>query len=218
MKKKLFIFPFLLVFLLLVASCGKKKSDLQVVVESISSSEQLLTQYQEQDIIKDGDFVLYTKNITFEVERKEEVKTRFDQTEETLNTNTTDPSSSMVTTKTSYTTIGTKKYQIVNGSEQETGFVVPTYFLTFKLSSDYLEEGYKLEKNKKKYALTAKIKEDKIKEFFLDKNLSDINELSITINIENSKLANFEANYINKAGFLVSIAITYSYDAVSISR
>ncbi len=218
MRKKLVLIAFLFLLTILTGCKSKKVPDIEKIIQNISSSEQVLTGYTEKDTIKDGDVIIYSKDITFQLERGEEIKTKFNQKENSLNLESSSPSLEMLTKETSYVTIGDKKYEFVNGAEQETSYIIPKYFLTFTLEEGFLEDSYEITKDDSIWKLNAKVKEDSISAFFLNKNVTGIKDLSLELELKDEKISKMAANYTSHAGFPVSMVIEYTYESVAITR
>lgn len=205
---------FLMIFTLSACtSCENSKlTDFERLVNYIYKSEEVIIGYNEVDKIIDGDYESYIKNITFRVQRGDDVKTQVNILKKTL---------SMSGDKTyeeeeeSYSTVNNVKYTTINGVTYENEYQIPTYFLTFVLSEDYLEEGYILTKNEKDYFLEAKVIDNKISSLFLNKSLVAISNLNIKIEIENEQLKSFNATYLTKNGYEANINIEYLYQVVN---
>lgn len=217
MKKNLWIIGLLGLFMVLTG-CKGKKSDIEQIIQNISASESALTGYTEQDTIQDGDWLVYSKNISFWLDRTEGVKTKFTQTEQIFSSDSDSPSTEMKTEETSYVTIDDKKYETINGTEQESAYTVPKYFLTFRLEEDYLEDAYTVNKENNIWRLTASVKEESIGGFFLNKNVSGITGLSVVLEFTGERLTVFEAKYTSYSGLPVLMKIVYSYESVEITR
>lgn len=210
--KKIFNIVIALMILISLSSCSSsKQTDFQKFVSCIYSSEEVITGYTEDKFIYDGDMLVYSNEATLTIERLEEqINTSYQQVEKELSSK----GEGLVETTSSYTTQGTTKYQTINGKEYQTEYVVPTYFLIFVMSEDFLNEGYTLEVNGKNYNLTASVKNDKISSMFLNKSISTISEITISISIVDSKLQSFEAKYKSNTNLDVTIKTAYSYEAV----
>ncbi len=216
MMKKRYLFVLLMTFLFVLAGCKKKpkQTELEKFINNIDASEEVLTGYEEKDKILDGEIEIYTKELSFKVERGEEVKTEVHQSEQRLNSNI-QSTDLLVTTEYSYITIGNKKYELTNGGK-EVAYTIPTYYLTFMLSEEDLDDGYTLVSEGDTNILTSKIKEDRIKEFFLNKSNLSVQDLHIVIEVKNDKLVKMQANYTTANGFQAYIEFTYSYENVEI--
>ena len=103
------------------------------------------------------------------------------------------------------------KFTIVNGTTFQNEFTMPTYYLTFVLSEDFLEEGYTFTKEDNNYTLNAKVLDDKVSSLFLNKSLANVKNLSIEIIVNNGKLTVFNATYTSSNGFDCSISTSYVY-------
>ena len=209
MKKIIYLLT-ALVIMLSLSSCSKKdkRTDFEKFVSSIYESEETLLSYEDTQTIKDNNNLVYSNTTKLTIKRLEEqINTTYVQEIKQLSSK----GEGLVTTTSSYTTKGDKKYQTINGKDYETDYVVPTYFLTFVMSEEFLEEGYTLTVDGKNYELSAKVKDEQISSMFLNKSLTTINDLSIKISIVNSKLKSFSAEYTNDSGFDVAINTTYKY-------
>jgi hypothetical protein len=209
MKKKiLFIITILLTSLSLL-SCGKdNKSDFQKLVKSIYDSEEIIAGYTENSIIKDKDLEVYNKTTEFKIARGKQIKSEVKIVEKKLST-----SGDKVydETTSSYTTIDNMKFTIVNGTTFQNEFTMPTYYLTFVLSEDFLEKDYSLIKEENNYTLNAKVLDNKISSLFLNKSLANVKNLSIEIIVDNGNLQTFNASYTTSNGFDCSINTSYVY-------
>lgn len=209
MKKFIYVLTALMIMISL-SSCSKKdnRTDFEKFVSSIYESEETLLSYEDTQTIKDNNNLVYSNTTKLTIKRLEEqINTTCVQEIKQLSSK----GEGLVTTTSSYTTKGDKKYQTINGKDYETDYVVPTYFLTFVMSEEFLEEGYTLTVDGKNYELSAQVKDEQISSLFLNKSLTTINDLSIKISIVNSKLKSFSAEYTNEAGFDVAINTTYKY-------
>lgn len=208
MKKLLIIIP-LIMFTLCLTSCGKKKqSNFSKLVNSIYASEQAIAGYNEQTRMLDDDFEVYNKDMDFIIQRGEKVKSEVNITERKLST-------SGVTTydeiKTSYKTVDDVKYVSVGDTIFENPYEMPTYYLTFVLSEDFLDNDYTLAVDKNDYHLKGKVLDTKASSLFLNKSIGNITNLTIEIIVKNDKLEAFKASYTSQNGFTVLIEINYFY-------
>ena len=73
---------------------------------------------------------------------------------------------------TKYHTVDNVKYTTINGATYENEYTVPTYYLTFVLSKDFLKEGYDLSINEENYTLKAEVLDNKISSLFLNKRFN----------------------------------------------
>ncbi len=209
----------LFVMVLTLSACSScensKMTNFEKLVNNIYKSEEVIAGYNETDKIIDGDLETYIKNISFKVQRGESVKTQVKISEKTLSMS---GDAVYDEDEESYNTINNVKYTTINGITYENEYQVPTYFLTFVLSEDFLEENYELTKDGKNYSLKAKVLDSKISSLFLNKSLGAISNLNIEILIENDKLQSFKATYKTKNGFDASINIAYLYQNVNSSN
>ncbi|MGM9969601.1 MAG: hypothetical protein ACI35S_04295 [Anaeroplasma sp.] len=209
-KRLLYIFPVIL--LLVLASCSKnKKSTFNKFAEAVYQSEQVLTSYKELDELYFDNNLVYSYATDLKITRGEVISTSVTQTEKKLpNTGELD----LITTTTSYRTVGDKKYVLVNGTEVESSYTIPTYFLTFVVSEDYFEDGFSLENPNKtnNYSLKGNVKNEYVGSLFLNKSLPNITNLRIEIEVIESKLTKFIATYKSANSFDGVISITYSYN------
>jgi len=208
-NKRIFLVLPLLLLSLCFLSCKKDElSDFQKLVESIYNSEEIIAGYNETNIMKDNDLEVYNKTTDFRIQRGEKIKSDVTIVEKKL-------SSSGITmydeTTTSYTTIDNIKYTVVNGVTYENEYEMPTYYLTFVLSEEFLANGYQLSRNEDDLVLKANVLDNKISSLFLNKSVGNVSNLSIEIVINDSKLQTFKANYTSSNGFNVSIDTTYLY-------
>lgn len=209
MKKKiLFIIPLLLLSFILLSCGNDNKTEFQKLVQSIYDSEAIIAGFNETSIMKDNGFEVYNKSTEFKIARGKQIKSEVKVVEKKLST-----SGDKVydETTTSYTTIDSKKFTLVNGVTYENDYTMPTYYLTFVLSQDFLEEGYTLTKEDNDYKLTAKVLDNKISSLFLNKSLSNVTNLSIEVIVDDGKLQSFKASYKSSNGFDVEIYTTYFY-------
>ena len=209
MKKKiLFIITILLASFCLL-SCGKdNKSDFQKLVQSIYNSEEIMAGYTENSIIKDNDLEVYNKTTEFKIARGKQIKSEVNIVEKKLSTS---GDKMYDETTSNYTTIDNMKYTVINGTTFKNEFTMPTYYLTFVLSEDFLEEGYTLTKEENNYTLNAKVLDNKISSLFLNKSLANVKNLTIEIIVLNGNLKTFTASYTSANGFNCSINTSYVY-------
>lgn len=205
-----------LIMTLSLSACNKDKAtDFEKLVKSIYSSEEIITGYSEISSIIDCELEIYYKNSNLKIDRGEDLKTEVEITEKKLSVSgdkTYEESSE------SYKTINNVKYTTIDGTTYENEYQVPTYFLTFVLSEEFLEQDYELIKDKNDFNLKAKVIDNKISSLFLNKSLGAISNLSIEIIVKNNKLQTFNATYITKNGFNASIKTTYSYEQKTVSK
>lgn len=209
MKKKILLFITVLALSLCLFSCNNDNlTDFQKLVKSIYDSESVLAGYKEKNTIKDGEFEIYSKETNFKLERSEKVKSEVEIVEKKLSTSGTTLYDETVT---AYKTVDEVKYTTINGVQYENEYVMPTYYLTFVLSEEFMESDYSLSVSNSNYILTGKVADDKVSSLFLNKSLGNITDLEIEIIIQNSKLQSFNAKYTSDSGFDVEISTTYLY-------
>ena len=210
MKKKLILLPLLIMLVVLAACSSKTKlTDFEQFVEYILQSEQKLNGYNETYQLSDASGVVYSKITDFELERGSVVSSSV-TTQELKKTNAGELSS----TTTAYTTVGNVKYIKVSGTLYEVAYTLPTYYLTFVMNEDYLNEGYSLSIENNTYTLEASIKDDMISSFFLEKSVSGIKNLNIEVIVADGKLASYNAKFVlegDKYDFNVDLTTSYSY-------
>lgn len=207
--KRFILVVFTAVLIFVISSCGKNKlTPFEKFVNDIYASESILAGYNEVQTIKDKDLEVYNKNTNMLLIRGEKVRSEVSILEKKLST-----SGSVLydETLTEYKTVDDVKYTTVNGTTYENPYTVPTYYLTFVLSEDFLENGYTLNVEDKKYTLTADVLDEQISSLFLNKSLGNIKDMNIEIIVEDGKLKSFSANYVNPTGFISSIKTTYLY-------
>jgi len=210
--KKILIFITVLVTSLYLASCrGNNQMDFKGFVKAIYNSEQIMAGYNESNIILDGDFEVYNKLTNFKISRGENVKSEVKIVEKKLSTS---GSQTYDETVTNYTTFNDKKYTVINGTTYENEYVMPTYYLTFVLSEEFLEEGYTFEGIDDTYTLSAKVLDNKVSSLFLNKSLKSVTDLEIEIIVSNGNLKSFKAFYTSTTGFNVKIETEYLYASV----
>lgn len=213
MKKnilKISLTVIIIILSLTLSACNNNKStNFEKLVKNIYSSEEVLTGYNEISSIKDKELEVYYKNTKFKIDRSEDIKTEVRISEKTLSVS---GDKTYEENSESYRTVNNVKYTVVNGVTYENEYQIPSYFLTFVLSEDFLEENYELTKKGKNFTLNAKVLDNKISSLFLNKSLGAISNLSIEIVIENNKLQSFNATYLTKNGFDASISTTYLYN------
>ena len=152
MRKFMMIISVIVLSIFLL-SCGDGRlTDFEKVVKSIYDSELEIAGYNEVDIIKDGNLEVYKKEMNFLIQRGKTVRTEVDIVENKLSTS---GNSLYDETKISYFTVDNAKYVELNGSTYENEYTMPTYYLTFVLSEDFLEKGYNLEVNDNNYKLSG---------------------------------------------------------------
>lgn len=183
------------------------RDDFEKLVSYIYESEESLAGYQEVNTMNDGEREVYKKETKFTIERATKVKSEVQIKEKKLSTSGT---ATYDESYTSYKTIDDKLITEVNGNVFETSYQMPTYYLTFVLSKDFLESDYTLTADDNVIKLNAKVIDNKVSSFFLNKGI-DITGLSIEIIVEDEKLKTFNASYISTHGFEVSICTTYFY-------
>ena len=206
--KKLMMFITVLLLSVFLLSCGSSRTDFQKFVEAIYDSETIISGYDEVDTIKDDELVVYKKEMNFLIQRGKNVRTEVDITETKLSTS---GSSLYDETKSSYFTVDNTKFVKLNGSVYENDYTMPTYYLTFVMSEEFLEDGYTLEVNENSYKLSAKVLDNKISSLFLNKSLGNVKDLYIEVTIENGRLELFNAKYVTTNGFNSKISIDYFY-------
>lgn len=208
MKKIIFI-VFIAVFSFCLFSCGKNKlSDFDKLVNAIYESETILAGYNESSTIKDGDLDVYYKDTSFVIQRGQKVKSEVEIVEKTLSTSGT---SMYDETVSKYRTIDNVKYVEINGKTYENEYKMPTYYLTFVLSKEFLKEGYSLTVNENDYTLKASVLDNKISSLFLNKSMGKVSNLSIEIIVKDNRLRNFKATYSSTTGNVTSIDTNYLY-------
>lgn len=211
MRKFMMIISVIVLSIFLL-SCGDGRlTDFEKVVKSIYDSELEIAGYNEVDIIKDGNLEVYKKEMNFLIQRGKTVRTEVDIVENKLSTS---GNSLYDETKISYFTVDNAKYVELNGSTYENEYTMPTYYLTFVLSEDFLEKGYNLEVNDNNYKLSGKVLDNKISSLFLNKSVGSVSNLFIEINIEEGRLKSFKGAYETTNGFNSEINIDYFYGAV----
>ncbi len=207
--KLLLVIPVLVLSLCLLA-CDKdpKLTDFQKFVSTIYDSEATITGYNEEACIIDGEMVVFSRITNFKLERKESVKSEVTIVDKTLSTTGNEQYVEKVD---SFTTVDNIKYTVVNGKTFENEYVMPTYYLTFMISEDYLEEGYELNINGSDYTLKAKVIDNKISSVFLNKSLGNIKGMDVEIVIKDGKLQTFNATYTTENNLKGSIKTSYLY-------
>ena len=216
MKKKLITLVLVAVCALVISSCNKNKlSDFDNFVNNIYNSELKLASYSEVSSIKDKDIEVYNKNTLFKLTRGTKTVTEVKTVEKKLSVSGT---TMYDETTENYKTIDNVKYTIVNGNTFENAYTMPTYYLTFVLSKDFLQEGYSLVKDGTKYTLTAKVLDNKISSLFLNKSLGTINNMQIEIVVENDLLQSFTASFVTPNGFNATISTSYAYASTGSAR
>ena len=216
MKKKLITLVLVAVCALVISSCNKNKlSDFDNFVNNIYNSELKLASYSEVSSIKDKDIEVYNKNTLFKLTRGTKTVTEVKTVEKKLSVSGT---TMYDETTENYKTIDNVKYTIVNGNTFENAYTMPTYYLTFVLSKDFLQEGYSLVKDGTKYTLTAKVLDNKISSLFLNKSLGTTNNMQIEIVVENDLLQSFTASFVTPNGFNATISTSYAYASTGSAR
>lgn len=232
MKKKFYIIPAFLAALSL-ASCGGNSNvtttpsaseapsvepstapsvdnsveydaDLQKVISAIYNSEEVLTGFNEQYYIYDNETIVHSYNRVLTLERGATINTNVVETIGKLSLS----GNGLEETTVSYYTIGETKY---NENGTTTSYNVPTYFLTFVLAEEFLAEDYSLEINNENYTLSANVKNSYVSSLFINKSITGLASLEISISIVNSRLTSFEANYTFDNGLTAKTTINYNY-------
>ena len=211
MKKILLFIPIIAMALYLGSCNNDSHMEFEDFVKAIYDSEQTMAGYNETNLILDGDFEVYNKTTNFKIERGENIKSEVKIVEKKLSTS---GSQTYDETVTNYTTFNDKKYTVINGTTYENEYVMPTYYLTFVLSKDFLEEDYSFVKEKDTYTLTADVLDNKVSSLFLNKSLKGVQNLSIEIVVNKGDLKSFKANYTSTTGFNVKIETEYLYASV----
>ena len=215
MKKILILIP-ILGMLLYLGSCGKNdKMEFEDFVKAIYDSEQVIAGYNETNTILDGDFEVYNKTTNFKIERGENVKSEVKIIEKKLSSSGKDTYDE---TETNYTTFNNTKYTVINGTKYENEYEMPTYYLTFVLSKEFLKDDYKFVQEEDTYTLTADVLDNKVSSLFLNKSLKSVKDLSIEIVVSEGNLRSFKANYKSTTGFDVKIDTEYLYANVGEAR
>ena len=215
MKKILLLIP-ILGMLLYLGSCGKNdKMEFEDFVKAIYDSEQVIAGYNETNTILDGDFEVYNKTTNFKIERGENVKSEVKIIEKKLSSSGKDTYDE---TETNYTTFNNTKYTVINGTKYENEYEMPTYYLTFVLSKEFLKDDYKFVQEEDTYTLTADVLDNKVSSLFLNKSLKSVKDLSIEIVVSEGNLRSFKANYKSTTGFDVKIDTEYLYANVGEAR
>ena len=214
MKKNILIVFILLAITLCFISCKKDKPveektpTFDKLVSAIYNSETILIGYKENISMKDSDMEIYIKETNLSLERKDQTKSEVTVSEKKLSTSGDRVYDETVS---SYKTINDKKYVVIDGTEYETPFVIPTYYLTFVLSKDFLAEGYVLTEEGSNYTLKADVLSNKASSLFLNKSVGNITNVKIEIVVNNDKLISFKASYTSTNNFYVEINTTYNY-------
>ena len=165
--KKILIFIPILVMILYLGSCRKNDQiSFEDFVQSIYDSEQVFAGYNETNKIYDGDFEIYNKTTNFKIERGENIKSEVKMVEKKLSTSGKETYDETVT---SYKTVNDVKYTVINGTTYENEYVMPTYYLTFVLSKDFLQDGYTFVTEEGTTTLNAKVLDNKVSSLFLKK-------------------------------------------------
>ncbi len=216
MKKRLLLIVFTACLILVISSCGKKKlTGFDKLVNDIYASESILAGYSETQIIKDENMEIYHKDTDFKLIRNDKVISEVNILEKKLSTSGTSMYDEVLT---KYRTIDNIKYTTVDGATYENSYTVPTYYLTFVLSKDFLKEGYDLNITDETYTLKAEVLDNKISSLFLNKSLGNIYGMSIEIVVDGGKLRSFNANYKSTTGFDSVISTTYEYAEIGTGK
>ena len=209
MKNKILLIISLFILAICITSCKKDKlTNFDKLVQAIYSSEEKLSAYKENTLITDNGLEVYSKKTDCLIQRGSTVKTEVSSNEKVLSTSgdrVYDENS------TSYRTVGNVMYEEINGTYFETGYTVPTYYLTFVLSEEFLIEGYTLTADGNDFELIANVYDDKISSLFLNKSLGAVSNLSIHLVVKNNELLEFDAKYKTENGLDASIETEYSY-------
>ncbi len=216
MKKKLILLVLFAVCALVISSCNKNKlTNFEKFVNNIYNSELKLASYSEVSSINDNGTEVYNKSTLFKLTRGTKTVTEVKTVEKKLSVSGT---TMYDETTESYKTIDNIKYTIVNGTTFENAYTMPTYYLTFVLSEDFLQEGYTLTNDGSKVSLTAKVLDNKISSLFLNKSLGNINNMQIEIVVENDLLQSFKASFVTPNGFNATISTSYAYASTGSAR
>ena len=216
MKEKIILIVLFAVIALFISSCNKQKlTDFEYFVNSIYSSEEKLASYNEVSTIKDGDLEVYRKNTFFKIMRGAKTVSEVKTVEKKLSVSGNTMYDEQVET---YKTVDNIKYTIVNGTTYENAYTMPTYYLTFVLSEDFLKEGYQLQIDGTKYTLVAEVLDNKISSLFLNKSLGNVYSMKIEIVIDNGLLQSFKATFKSPTGFDTSITTSYAYATTGSAR
>lgn len=216
MKNKLILLVLVAVCALVISSCNKNKlTDFEKFVNNIYNSELKLASYSEVSSINDNGTEVYNKSTLFKLTRGTKTVTEVKTVEKKLSVSGT---TMYDETTESYKTIDNIKYTIVNGTTFENAYTMPTYYLTFVLSEDFLQEGYTLTNDGSKVSLTAKVLDNKVSSLFLNKSLGNINNMQIEIVVENDLLQSFKASFVTPNGFNATISTSYAYASTGSAR
>ena len=216
MKNKLILLVLVAVCALVISSCNKNKlTDFEKFVNNIYNSELKLASYSEVSSINDNGTEVYNKSTLFKLTRGTKTVTEVKTVEKKLSVSGT---TMYDETTESYKTIDNIKYTIVNGTTFENAYTMPTYYLTFVLSKDFLQEGYTLTNDGSKVSLTAKVLDNKVSSLFLNKSLGNINNMQIEIVVENDLLQSFKASFVTPNGFNATISTSYAYASTGSAR
>lgn len=216
MKNKLILLVLVAVCALVISSCNKNKlTDFEKFVNNIYNSELKLASYSEVSSINDNGTEVYNKSTLFKLTRGTKTVTEVKTVEKKLSVSGT---TMYDETTESYKTIDNIKYTIVNGTTFENAYTMPTYYLTFVLSEDFLQEGYTLTNDGSKFSLTAKVLDNKVSSLFLNKSLGNINNMQIEIVVENDLLQSFKASFVTPNGFNATISTSYAYASTGSAR
>ena len=214
MKNKLLIIIPILILSLCLLSCKKnEEKDYKIndFVNYVYQSEEKLAGYYETNSIKDNGIEVYYKSTDLTVRRKDMVRTDVSTYEKILSLT---GGSLYDETYTSYKTIDNVMYTEVNGKVYESNYEVPTYFLTFVLSEEFLEEGYTITKEDDAFILSGNVLESKVSSLFINKSVNTVKGLSIKIVIKDDLLQSFNCTYVSTKGFDVEMNTKYYYGSV----
>ncbi len=203
------------IVIIIVNNNKNKLTDFEQLVQNIYESEAKLAKYNETNTIFDGDLQIYNKNTDFIIQRGEKVKSEVTIVEKKLSTSGNQMYDETITT---YKTVDDVKYVDIDGKVYQNTYTVPTYYLTFVLSEEFLKEGYTLEVDEDDYKLTANVLDNKVSSLFLNKSVNSITNLSIEIVVTDNLLQSFKASYTSTTGFKVEIDTTYGYGSVGTGK
>ncbi len=191
------------------SALGKKDlTDMQEFINNIYSSEETLAGYHEVSKMFDDDFLVYNKETNCKVQRGKSTSSQVEILEKKLSTK-----GDVVydETSTKYETINETKYVNVDGVIYQNTYQIPTYYLTFVMSEEFLEEGYTFERNNDDFTLKAKVLDNKISSLFLNKSVGNLTDFQIEIVMKDKKLQSFNCRYMSENGFNVEIQTEYFY-------
>ncbi len=214
--KKLGVLLTLILCFTLVGCSSKKETTINTFIDNIYASNDSFTSYQESDVLLDNEVEVYHKDITFQIERGEEIKTTFNQYEKKLSDDILSETNYDEKT-TSYYTIGNHKYDTTYGLNTESSYPIPSYFFTFNIKEDYLTE-HKLTKDGKTITLNANVKNESVNDFFVTFGIESITDVVIEVKVVDKKLSSMNAQYKTTTGFVGNVNITYGYDKVTIEH